>query len=193
MADTKISAMPSATALTGAEIVPLVQGGTNVQATVSDVRGAYAAFQGTVTQPLGAANVAQVMTFNTTDVISGITLGGTSRITATNTGWYNLQWSGQFQNVSVSEKDVLVWLKINGTNLVGSSGLIAVPNTHGGVDGHTIIGWNYFIQLTAGQYVELWWTGASTDVSLQAYSSGGSGANAYPSTAALIATISQVG
>lgn len=193
MADTKISAMPSATALTGAEVVPLVQGGTNVQSTVSNIRGAYASYQSTVSQALGGANVAQVMTFNTTDVNSGITLGGTSRITATNAGWYNLQWSGQFQNTNVADKDTLVWVKVNGTNVVGSTGFISIPSSHGGVDGHIVTGWNYFLQLTAGQYVELWWTSDSTNVSLQAYAAGGSGANAYPSTASLIATIDQVG
>lgn len=36
MADTKISAMPGAATLDGTEIVPLVQGGGNVQTTVSD-------------------------------------------------------------------------------------------------------------------------------------------------------------
>lgn len=38
MADQKISAMPSASTLTGAELLPLVQGGANVQATVSALK-----------------------------------------------------------------------------------------------------------------------------------------------------------
>ena len=37
MADTKISAMTAASTLTGTEIMPLVQGGNNVQQTVSDI------------------------------------------------------------------------------------------------------------------------------------------------------------
>ncbi len=40
MADTKISAMPNATLpLTGAEVVPLVQGGVNVKATAAQIGG----------------------------------------------------------------------------------------------------------------------------------------------------------
>jgi len=38
MADQKISAMPSAATLTGAELVPLVQDGVNVQTTVEDIK-----------------------------------------------------------------------------------------------------------------------------------------------------------
>jgi len=37
MADTKISAMPAASALTGAELVPVIQGGVNVRTTVQDI------------------------------------------------------------------------------------------------------------------------------------------------------------
>jgi len=37
MADQKISAMPAATTLSGAELVPLVQSGANVQTTISDL------------------------------------------------------------------------------------------------------------------------------------------------------------
>jgi|LauGreDrversion4_2_1035121.scaffolds.fasta_scaffold325156_2 hypothetical protein len=37
MADTKISAMPNASALTGAEFVPVVQSGANVKTTVGDI------------------------------------------------------------------------------------------------------------------------------------------------------------
>ena len=38
MADTKISAMPSASTLTGAELVPLVQGGVNVQTDLDGIK-----------------------------------------------------------------------------------------------------------------------------------------------------------
>jgi hypothetical protein len=125
------------------------------------------------------------MTFNVTDYTNGITVASNSRITVTDSGIYNLQWSGQFENTDSQDHDVRVWIKINGTNLVGSTGFAAMPSKHGSVNGHTIIGWNYFLSLDATDYVELWWETDSTAVSIQAYAA----ASNYPSTASLIATI----
>ena len=57
MADQKISAMTAASALTGAELVPLVQSGVNVKSTVSALAAfaqstfsAYGAWQDSTTQ-----------------------------------------------------------------------------------------------------------------------------------------------
>ena len=52
MANEKISAMPAASALDGAELVPLVQSGGNVRATAQDV--ANLGFLQTVTVPISA-------------------------------------------------------------------------------------------------------------------------------------------
>ncbi len=106
MADQKISAMPAATVpLTGAELVPLVQGGTNVKSTVAlfgdYARAAYfnhGAWQDTTTQT-GSITAGTPFTFNTADVLDGVTLVSGSRLTVAEAGDYNIQWSGQFQNV----------------------------------------------------------------------------------------------
>jgi hypothetical protein len=192
LADQKISAMPSAATLTGAELIPLVQSGANVQATLNTVtdfvRDSYAAFSDFTDQPATLANTAYAMTFNTTDYSSGFTLVLNSRITASQTGVYNFQWSGQFENTQSQEHDVRVWIKINGNNVTGSTGYISVPSSHGGVNGHIVVGWNYYITLNAGDYVQLFWEADNTNVSLQTYASGAN----YPSTASVIATINRV-
>lgn len=51
MADAKISALTAASALTGAELLPLVQGGANVRATVSEI----ATFTVELSHPTGLA------------------------------------------------------------------------------------------------------------------------------------------
>lgn len=192
MADQKISAMPNAATLTGAETIPLVQSGANVKATLDTitdfVRDSYAAFSDYTDQPATLANTTYPITFNTTDYASGFTLVAGSRITASQTGVYNLQWSGQFENTQSQEHDIRVWIKINGNNVVGSTGFISVPSSHGGINGHIVVGWNYFITLNAGDYVEFNWQADNTNVSLQTYASGAN----YPSTASVIATINRV-
>ena len=145
----------------------------------------YGAFQSLVDQTVATANTAYAMTMDTTDFSNGVTLSNSSRLNVKNTGIYNFQWSGQFENTDSQDHDVRVWIKINGTNLTGSTGFFAIPSKHGSVNGHTLVGWNYYLSLNANDYVELWWESDSTLVSLQAYASGTN----YPSTASLITTI----
>lgn len=70
MADQKISQMPSASTLTGAELTPLVQDGVNVQATTSNVVVQTLA----ITQDIGL----NTNTPNTYGGYSTLTIGGTS-------------------------------------------------------------------------------------------------------------------
>ena len=148
----------------------------------------YGAFQSTVDQTAAAANTAYAMTLNTVDYANGVSVASNSRITVVDSGIWNLQWSGQFENTDSQDHDVRVWLKINGTVVTGSTGFFAVASKHGSVDGHALVGWNYFLSLNANDYVELWWETDNTLVTIQAYPASGN----YPSTASLIATMSFV-
>ena len=200
MADQKISAMPAAaTPLTGAELVPLVQGGANVRSTVAlfgqyarDIFSNYGAFQDTTSQT-GSITTPTLMTFNTTDYTSGVTLVSNTRFTAAVAGTYNFQWSGQFQNLDQFPQDVTVWIRINGADVTGSAGRIGISGRKSaGVATHNISGWNYFVQLTAGQYVELVWVPTNALVTIQSYPLS-IGPPATPSTASIVATMNQVG
>ena len=148
----------------------------------------YGAFQSTVDQTAAVINTAYAMTLNTTDYANGVSVASNSRITVVDAGIWNLQWSGQFENPDSQDHDVRVWLKINGTVVIGSTGFFAVPSKHGSVNGHALVGWNYFLSLNATDYVELWWETDSTQVSIQSYAASGN----YPSTASLIATMTFV-
>jgi hypothetical protein len=131
------------------------------------------------------------MTLNTTDEANGVSIGSpTSRVVFTNAGTYNFQWSGQFQNTDTQEHDVQVWVRKNGTDLTGSTGFIAIPAKHGGIDGHSVVGWNYVLTLAANDYLELYWQASNTAVTLQAYAGGTTPTT--PSTASLIVTATQV-
>jgi hypothetical protein len=149
----------------------------------------YGAFQSLADQSI-TANTATAMTLDTTDYTNGVYLSNSSHMNVRNTGIYNLQWSGQFQNTDTSLHDVSVWLRKNGTDIVGSTGFISIPNSHGGVDGHNIAGWNYFLELTAGDYIEIYWSATNAAVSLQFY--GTQTSPTRPSTASVIATMNYV-
>lgn len=150
----------------------------------------YGAFQSLADQAIVSANTAYAITFDTTDYANGVVIESSSHIKVTNSGIYNLQWSGQFQNTDSALHDVSVWLRKNGTDITGSTGFISVPNSHGGIDGHTVVGWNYFIQLEVNDYIQMYWSATNTSISLQFYPTQTSPTR--PSTASVIATMSFV-
>jgi hypothetical protein len=147
----------------------------------------YGAFQSLVDQAIATANTAYAMTLDTTDYSNGVTLSNSSRMNVKNAGVYNFQWSGQFKNTDSQIHDVSVWLRKNGADVTGSTGFISIPNKHGSVDGHLIVGWNYFLELAANDYIELWWSATSTSISLEHFPTQTSPTR--PSTASLITTL----
>jgi hypothetical protein len=135
------------------------------------------------------ANTATLMTLNTTDFASGISINN-SEITVANAGIYNLQFSTQFQNTDTAFQDVYIWLKQNGTDITGSTGFVSIPNRHAGTNGHSIVGWNYFLSMNANDYIEIYWSVPTTDVTIQHLAA--SGTPTKPSTQSVVATLSFV-
>lgn len=135
------------------------------------------------------ANTATLMTLNTTDFSNEISISS-SEITVLNAGIYNLQFSAQFQNTDTAFQDVYIWLRQNGVDIPGSTGFVSVPNRHAGTDGHTIIGWNYFLSMAANDHIEIYWSVPNTAVSIQHLNA--SGTPTKPSTQSVVATMSFV-
>lgn len=148
----------------------------------------YGAFSSNLDQTT-AANVATLMTLNTTDFADGVSIA-TSKITVAAAGIYNLQFSAQFQNTDTAFQDVYIWLRQNGVDIPGSTGFVSIPNRHAGTDGHTIVGWNYFVSMAANDYVEIYWSVPNTAVSIQHLAA--SGTPTKPSTQSVVATMSFV-
>lgn len=123
---------------------------------------------------------------------TSLTITGTvpSKITVAQTGIYNLQWSGQFVNVAAQIHEISVWLRKNDTDVVGSTGRVSINAKHGAFDGGGIISWNYFVELQANEYVELWWSTPDVDTYITSYVAGTSPTR--PTTASVIATLSFV-
>jgi hypothetical protein len=154
----------------------------------------YGAFQSLATQTT-TANTATVMSFDTTDFSNGVSIVSGNKLYVTNPGIYNLQWSGQFQSTDTQLNDVSVWLRKgndggSSSDIAGSTGFISVPNRHGGVDGHVVTGWNYFVSLNENDYIQLLWSTTNAAVTLQYYPA--QTGPVRPSTASLIATLSFV-
>ena len=153
------------------------------------VRFPYGAFSSDQDQT-AIANTATLMTLNTTDFSNDVSISS-SKITVANSGIYNLQFSVQLENSNNAPQDVYIWLKQNGTDIVGSTGKVGMPaRKNPGDPFHSIIGWNYFVSMTAGQYIEIYWSTTSADVSIQYYAA--SGSPTKPATQSVVATLSFV-
>ena len=127
---------------------------------------------------------------STSGTIASASLQGrvTSKITAPIAGTYNIQWSGQFSSLSNSSETAYIWIRINGTDLAGSTGQCGLlQRKSAGVANSMIVGWNYYVNLNAGDYIELYWLTSSTDVTIKTFPK--STSPAYPATASVIATI----
>lgn len=194
MADQKISAMPNASTLTGAELVPLVQSGANVKVALDTLRAYdanYGAFSSTSDQT-GSITSGTAMTFDGTDVADGVTLSNGSRLVVPMTGVYNLQFSAQLKNITNAQEDATIWFRINGTDVPNSATQITVPaRKSAGIFGYAVASWNIFLEMTANQYVEIIWLPTSTSITVEALPA--SLSPAYPAIPSVIATISQVG
>ncbi len=193
MADQKISAMPSATTLTGAELIPMVQGGANVKATLDTIRAYDAAYGGfsDSTDQTGNVSAGVAMSFNTVDVSDGITLASGSRITVPSNGKYSLQFSAQFKNTENTQHDATVWLRINGTDLVNSATQYTIPaRKSASIFGYGVASLTFLLDLNANDYVEIYWIPTNAAVTLEHLPA--SITPAYPAIPSIIASMVQV-
>jgi len=193
LADQKISAMPTAATLTGAELIPVVQSGANVKATLDSLRNfdnAYGAFSSNVDQT-GSISAGTAMTFNSVDVADGVTVASSSRITVPNTGIYNLQFSAQFKNVENTQEDVTIWFRVDGVDLANSATQMTIPaRKSASIFGYGVAAWNIFLSLTAAQYVQIVWLPTVATLTMENLPA--SVSPAYPAIPSVIATMGQV-
>lgn len=123
----------------------------------------YGAFQDNTTQTAAVINTAYAVTFDTTDLSSGVSRGSpTSRIVISNAGIYNIQFSVQLHKTNASVGYVYIWARINGTDVADSAGKIALN----GSQAEAITSWNYMLSMSANDYFELMWSTDDTHCQL---------------------------
>lgn len=153
------------------------------------VLGAYGSFLDTTDQALVSTAAAQRVNIGTTveSRLMSITDGGTLVLGAD--GTFSLTFSVQLTNANNGVQTATIWLKHEGENYPDSASHIDVPSSKGGVPGATVATVNFVATGSAGEEIEIWWAGTSTDLKIDSYSNGAPGA---PSAPGLILTITQV-
>jgi hypothetical protein len=151
----------------------------------------YGAFQDTTDQTAANTTTAYAVTFNTTDYSNGVYLSNSSRLNVRNYGIYNIQFSFQYKNTTNDGQDVDIWFRKNGTNVDGSNSRFHMPARKStGDPSHLIAAMNFFLEMNAGDYVELMWRTSDVGVSLEHFPT--STSPTRPSIPSAIATLNYV-
>ena len=118
-------------------------------------------FYSTTDQTAAVVNTGYPVEFENTYLGNGVSIVSDTRITATASGFYNFQVTLQTDHVGGSDSTITTWINKNGTD---------VP--YGGqqqtVKGNSIhaVFWNFSIDLTVGQYIEMYWATDDTSLTL---------------------------
>ena len=151
----------------------------------------YGAFQDTTDQTAANTTTAYAVTLDTTDYSNGVYLSNSSRLNVRNYGIYNIQFSFQYKNTTNDGQDVDIWFRKNGTNVDGSNSRFHMPARKStGDPSHLIAAMNFFLEMNAGDYVELMWRTSDVGVSLEHFPT--STSPTRPSIPSAIATLNYV-
>jgi hypothetical protein len=150
--------------------------------------GFYGAFCSTVSQSNPVGNVSRSIQLETTEHSNGVSIVSGSRITVAHTGVYNLQFSAQLEKTNNGVDIVYIWFKKNGSNVPRSNTSLDVLKSAGG-SGRLVAAWNYVDTMNIGDYLEIIWQSADTNMILAYDPASGN----YPSIPSAIVTLTQVG
>ena len=123
-------------------------------------------FFNTADQTFAVINTAYPVVFNATYLSNAVQLqsGSTSRVEALVGGIYNFQYSGQVLSSSGSAKELVIWIRRDGTDIGYSTRVFTDSvNNH-----RNTTSWNFNIDLQAGQYIEIVAAVTSTNLWLDA-------------------------
>lgn len=196
MANKKITDLPAATTpLAGTELFETVQSGISRKVAASDIGNSatsvpYASLAGrayisacsTVDQ-IGSVSAGTAVRIGTTGFSSGISIandgsGNPTRITFVAAGTYMIAPSIQLKNTDSNDHDATIWFAKNGTNIANSATIVTIPKAaDGGAAYFQIV---FYEQVTAGQYIEVYWLPENAAVTLD-YTASGAIAPAIPS------------
>lgn len=154
---------------------------------------AVASFYDTTTQVLIATNSAQPMTLNqVTDGTGGVIARGISvvapgRITVSEAGTYNIQFSAQLDKTDAGTDLVDIWLALNGQNnpVPWTNTSVAVSTTL-----KSVAAWNFVVELQANDFVQLMWS--SPDANMRLFSQPATTNPTRPGIPSVIVTVTQV-
>jgi hypothetical protein len=155
----------------------------------------YGMFQDNTDQSATTTASEFLTAFGTTDYSNGVYVSNTSRVNVRNYGIYAAQYSLQFKNTTNDGQDVDVWLKKNGTNVVGSNSKFHIPaRKSSGDPSHLIAVTALMVELNAGDYIEVAFRVSNIGVNMEHFAAvtASSTTPAIPATPSAILTVAYI-
>jgi hypothetical protein len=120
-------------------------------------------FYSTAAQTAAATNTGYPVEFENTYIGNGVSIGGVdnTRITVSADGVYNFQVTLTTQHTNSSDVTIWTWINKNGTDVPYGGQKQTIKG-----NGDKAIYWNFSIDLTADQYIEMYWATSDTALSL---------------------------
>lgn len=145
----------------------------------------HASYFDTTTQTNPVASAVNLFTYDSVETEFQVTRGTpTSKIYVNDTGIYNFQFSAQLDKTGGSASSVFIWPRINGVNVPNSATKVVID----GPNSEIVPAWNFVLVMESGDYFELAWESADTDVVIRAEAA----ASNYPAIPSIILTVGWV-
>jgi hypothetical protein len=126
----------------------------------------YGSFYDVTTQTAASINTGYPIKFGTTATTNSVVVqsdgANLTKIEVDETGIYNFAFSLQLQKASANKKDVWVWFRINGVDVPNSATKVSLA----GSSAASVAAWNFFMNLTALDYVQLMWAVEDTGIQI---------------------------
>jgi hypothetical protein len=154
--------------------------------------GYYGSFYDMTDQPLASITAAQPIAIGQTAEANGVSIASGNRITFPNAGTYSLTFSIQITNSTTQTVKSVFWVKKNGVDYADSSTELDLqPRKGAGNPNRQVLTINYVATAAAGDYVQVFWAGDNTGLTVEALPAGTS--PVYPAVPSIILTATQVG
>jgi hypothetical protein len=151
----------------------------------------YGSFSNNTDQTAPSVGSTAVVVYDTTEESNGVYLSNSSRLNVRNAGTYNVQFSLQFANQDNAPQYADVWFRVNGEDVLRSASRFDIQPRKTSSDWSHVVGTvNIFLDLNAGDYVEIAGTTSSTLVVLESYPA--DGAIPRPAIPAAIVTVNYI-
>lgn len=150
-----------------------------------------------VEQLTGTAGSTGTYRVNNSQLVSSTSMTGDlpSKITVSQQGIHNIQFSAQFKNTTNDTQNIDIWFRLNGTDVANSNSRFGMPaRKSSGDPSHLIAAMNFFMDMVENDYFEIMWRVSDSGVSLEHYDAvSASGTTpAIPATPSVIVTVSFV-
>ena len=118
-------------------------------------------FYSTTDQTAALVDTGYPAEFENTYLGNGVSIVDDTKITVSADGVYNFQVTLQTAHTNSADVQILTWINKNGTDVPYGGQQQTIKG-----NANQPVFWNFSIDLTAGQYIEMYWSTGSTSLSL---------------------------